>query len=130
MKSKKVMKINILLPYKEKFDKNKASSVSITIKNNLSHTTFLNDIKIYGQDVQNPLFKENFIGFKYSILSLKGKNNFLVDKMLKTISKSSEKKQLIETHNRPYLIDQIAKNNDFPISLFLHNDPQTMKGSR
>ena len=36
------MKINILLPYKEKFDKNKASSVSITIRNNLSYSTYLN----------------------------------------------------------------------------------------
>ena len=35
------MKINILLPYKEKFDENKASSVSITVKrNNLMHTKF------------------------------------------------------------------------------------------
>ena len=32
------MKINILLPYKEKFDENKASSVSITVKNNLLHS--------------------------------------------------------------------------------------------
>ena len=38
------MKINILLPYKEMFDENKASSVSITVKNNLIHTKFLNGI--------------------------------------------------------------------------------------
>ena len=47
------MKINILLPYKEKFDENKASSVSITVKNNLMHTKFLNGIKVYGQNVEN-----------------------------------------------------------------------------
>ena len=46
------MKINILLPYKEKFDKEKASSVSITVKNNLTYTRYLNDIKIFGQDVE------------------------------------------------------------------------------
>ena len=51
------MKINILLPYKEKFDENKASSVSITVKNNLLHTKFLSDIKVYGQNVENPLLK-------------------------------------------------------------------------
>ena len=124
------MKINILLPYKEKFDEMKASSVSITVKNNLYHSSFLNNIKIFGQNVEKPLFKDNFVGIKYSILSLKSKNNFLADQMLKLISKESEKKQLIETHNRPYLIDQIAKYNKFPISLFLHNDPQTMKGSK
>ena len=50
------MKINILLPYKEKFDKNKASSVSITVKNNLSYSKYLNEIKIFGQNVEKPIF--------------------------------------------------------------------------
>jgi len=124
------MKINILLPYKEKFDVNKASSVSITVKNNLLHTDFLSHIKIYGQNVENPLFKNNFEGIKYSIFSLKSRNMFLAHKMLKMISKESSEKQLIEIHNRPYLIEQIAKKSNFPITLFLHNDPQTMKGSK
>ena len=124
------MKINILLPYKEKFDVNKASSVSITIKNNLLHTKFLGNIRVYGQNVENPLFKDNFQGIKYPIFSLKSKNVFLAHEMLKLISKDSCNKQLIEIHNRPYLIEKIAKNINFPITLFLHNDPQTMKGSK
>ena len=59
------MKINILLPYKEKFDENKASSVSITVKNNLLHTKFLNQIKKVNlgskQELQN--FEIHFEGF-------------------------------------------------------------------
>ena len=70
------MKINILLPYKEKFDENKASSVSITVKNNLSHTKFLSHIKVYGKNVEKPLFKDNFEGIKYSIFSLKVRMHF------------------------------------------------------
>ena len=124
------MKINILLPYKEKFDENKASSVSITVRNNLLHSNYLNQIKIFGQNVENPLFKDNFIGLKYSILSFKSKNKFLASKMIEIVAKDYDKKQLIEVHNRPYLIDQVAKGNNFPISLFFHNDPQTMKGSK
>ena len=124
------MKINILLPYKEKFDENKASSVSITVKNNLLHTKYLNDIRIFGQDVEKPLFKDKFIGLKYSVFSFKSKNKFLAYKMLKIIEKDTDKNQLIEIHNRPYLVDQIAKGKKFPISLFFHNDPQTMKGSK
>jgi len=124
------MKINILLPYKEKFDKNKASSVSITVRNNLVHSSYLNQIKVFGQNVKNPLFKNNFVGLKYSILSLQSKNKFLVSKMIEIVAKDSDKKQMIEIHNRPYLINQIAKGNKFPISLFFHNDPQTMKGSK
>ena len=124
------MKINILLPYKEKFDKNKASSVSITVKNNLIHSNYLNQIKIFGQHVENPLFKDNFVGLKYSILSFKSKNKFLAHEMLKIISKDLDKNQLIEIHNRPYLVEEITGRNKFPVSLFFHNDPLTMKGSK
>ena len=124
------MKINILLPYKEKFDENKASSVSITVRNNLYHSKYVNQIKVFGQNVNNPLFKNNFIGLKHSIFSLQSKNRFLASKMIEIISKDTNNKQLIEIHNRPYLVDQIAKGHKFPISLFFHNDPQTMKGSK
>ena len=124
------MKINILLPYKEKFDKNKASSVSITIKNNLFYSNYLKQIRVFGQDVENPLYKDNFVGLKYSIFSFKGKNEFLAHEMFKIINKETDKNQLLEIHNRPYLIDQITKGKKIPISLFFHNDPQEMKGSK
>jgi len=124
------MKINILLPYKEKFDENKASSVSITVRNNLLHSNYLNQIKIFGQNVETPLFKDNFFGLKYSILSFKSKNKFLAHEMLKIISKDLDKTQLIEIHNRPYLVEEITRGNKFPVSLFFHNDPQMMKGSK
>ena len=124
------MKINILLPYKEKFDENKASSVSITVRNNLLHSNYLNQIKIFGQNVEFPLFKDNFVGLKYSVLSFKSKNKFLANEMLKTIFNDLDKNQLIEIHNRPYLVEEVTRGNKFPVSLFFHNDPQTMKGSK
>ena len=125
------MKINILLPFKEKFDKKKASSVSITIKNNLNHSNYINDVQIFGQKTENPLFKKNFFGFKYSFLSLKSKNSFLADEMLKVILKCDDKHQIIEIHNRPYLLDRVLKKTyKFPITLFFHNDPKTMRGSK
>ena len=126
----KNMKINILLPYKEKFDENKASSVSITVRNNLLYSNYLNQVKIFGQNVERPLFKNNFVGLKYSILSFKSKNKFLAHEMLKIINKDPDKKQILEIHNRPYLIEEIKRGNQFPVSLFFHNDPQTMKGSK
>ena len=62
------MKINILLPYKEKFDRQKASSVSITVSNNMTHSSFIDDIKVFGQQTEDPLFKKNFYGFNHSLL--------------------------------------------------------------
>ena len=123
------MKINILLPYKEKFDVNKASSVSITVRNNLYYSKYVNQIKVFGQNVDNPIFKDNFMGLKHSVLSFQSKNRFLASKMIEMISNDPDNKQLIEIHNRPYLVDQIAKGIEYPISLFFHNDPQTMNGS-
>ena len=124
------MKINILRPYKEKFDVNKASSVSITIRNNLFYSKFLTNIEIFGQQIDNPMFKDNFVGLKYSILSLKRKNEFLLNEMFNKILRDPIKKHLIEIHNRPYLVKKIPIKNKFPISLFFHNDPQTMQGSK
>lgn len=125
------MKINILLPYKEKFDENKASSVSLTVKNNLNYTEFLENINIYGQNVVTPFFKKNFIGIKCPFFSFKSKNTYLAEQMINNILKTNDKKQIIEVHNRPYLVDEINKRiKYFPISLFFHNDPKTMKGSK
>jgi glycosyltransferase involved in cell wall biosynthesis len=125
------MKINILLPYKEKFDEKKASSVSITIKNNLNHSQYINNVQIFGQNTENPLFKRHFCGFKYSLLSLKSKNCFLADQMLKVILKCDDKNQIIEIHNRPYLLERVLRKTcKFPVTLFFHNDPKTMRGSK
>ena len=52
------MKINILLPYKEKFTKNEASSVSITVSNNLEYSKYQGRVSIFGQFVEEPMFKK------------------------------------------------------------------------
>ena len=125
------MKINILLPYKEKFDIHKASSVSITVSNNMRFSSYIEDIRVFGQKTKDPLFKENFLGFEHSFLSLKSKNRYLVDKMIIKILNNKDPKQLIEVHNRPYLVNYIKKKIKIcPVSLFLHNNPKEMKGSK
>ena len=56
----KIMKINILLPFKEKFDKEKASSVSITVSNNMQYSNYLDNITVFGQQTEEPMFPKNF----------------------------------------------------------------------
>ena len=46
------MFINILLPYKEKFSINKASSVSLTVANNLEFSKYKKQIRIFGHNVK------------------------------------------------------------------------------
>ena len=107
------MKINILLPYKEKFDENKASSVSITVSNNMRHSKFLDDIRVFGQLTENPMFQKNFVGIKYSLLSFKSKNNYLADHLSKKLLEENNTNQVVEIHNRPHLVKRIKKKVNF-----------------
>lgn len=125
------MKINILLPHKEKFDKYKASSVSITVKNNLLHSKYKKNIMVFGQKTDNPIMEKNFTGIENPGFILKSKNKNLAEKMCDIILSEKDKNQIIEIHNRPYLLNYIYKRlKKFPICLFFHNDPQKMLGSK
>ena len=125
------MKINILIPYKEMFDINKASSVSITVKNNLKYSKYLNYIEVFGKYTQKPLFRKNFVGIKYCFWSLQSRNRYLTSRMLKIITKRNDNNQIIEIHNRPYLVEHILnRTKKIPVTLFLHNDPKEMMGSK
>ena len=126
------MFINILLPYKEKFSVNKASSVSLTVANNLEFSKYKKLIRIFGHNVDKPMHKKNFIGIDNSWNFLKSKNQNLSDKMCEFINKENKKFQIIEIHNRPYLVNSIYLNlkSKNRLSLFLHNDPLEMKGSK
>ncbi len=125
------MKINILLPFKENYSFDKASSVSITIKNNLDHSCFKNNVRIFGKKTVNVMNIENFIGISNSFNFLRSKNKNLAIQMCKILSKEKSCDQIIEVHNRPYLIPLIKKRlSNFKITLFIHNNPQEMKGSK
>jgi glycosyltransferase involved in cell wall biosynthesis len=125
------MIINILLPYKEKFNLLEASSVSNTVKNNVLYSQFKKKIVIYGVNVKKPILKENFFGIKKSWNPFKSKNKNLAEKMCQSILKKKNKNQLIELHNRPYLFNYVKKNlKNYPISIFFHNNPLDMKGSK
>ena len=44
------------------------SNMVITVSNNMRHSKFLDDIRVFGQHTENPMFKKNFVGIKYSLL--------------------------------------------------------------
>ena len=125
------IKINILLPFKEKFDIKFASSVSITVKNNIKYSSFKNQINVFGKTTENPISFSNFIGVKKSKNIFKSRNKSIAESMCKYILQDSQNKHLIEIHNRPYLFKYIfQKLKTIPITIFFHNDPMTMKGSK
>ena len=105
--------------------------MSITVNNNLRYSEFKNNVKIFGQYVSNPMDKNNFFGIQKTLNFFKSNNKHLANEMCKIINKNQKKINLIEIHNRPYLVKYIKnKIEDSLLTLFLHNDPLTMKGSK
>ena len=126
------MKINILLPHKEKFDKKKLSSVSITVLNNFNHSDYKKQIRIFGTKVKDPATPKNFIGVKNSLNIFKSKNFHLAKMMCLHVNNDIDDNQIIEIHNRPVLLNYVLNNLNkrYPINIFFHNNPLDMKGSK
>ena len=125
-----MLKIDIILPYKELFSSNGASAVSISIKNSVLQSKFKKNINVYGQFVKDPYKDINFHGFYVNKLIHFSKNLSILKQYLKKTKKDKTKK-IIEIHNRPYLFNYLLKKNiNQCVILYFHNDPLTMKGSK
>tara|TARA_B110000116_G_C16799341_1_gene569141 strand:+ start:4104 stop:5207 length:1104 start_codon:yes stop_codon:yes gene_type:complete len=125
------MILDIILPYKEIFSEEKASAVSITIKNSAEYSVYKSNIRIIGQFVNNPFVGLNFHGIKINKLLHLGNNRSILINYLKLLNTEKETKRIIEIHNRPYLFNlAVRKEKKYPISLHFHNDPRDMKGSK
>ena len=123
------MKISILLPYKENFSPSYPGAVSLFVNETTKISKYKKLITVFG----NTNFKEKFnvkyinIDLKKGLFSSQTKN--YVNKFV-----SIEKKQdssIIEVHNRPgyiHIINSKIKGKVF--TLYFHNDPLTMDGSK
>ena len=123
------MKIAILLPYKENFSPEYPGAVSLFVYETSKKSKYKNQIIVFG----NTNFKKKF-SIKYSninlnkkILSSQTKN--YVNKFINLQKKYNF--SIIEVHNRPSYINQL--NDKMPkkiFSLYFHNDPLSMDGSK
>ena len=127
------MKIDIILPFKEIFSKEKASAVSLTIKNSSEYSEFKNNIHIFGQHTNTPFSNFKFTGIKVNKFLHLGNNRSILLNYFRLTknNKSVDDKRIIEFHNRPYLFNiAINKKLQNPKTLHFHNDPREMKGSK
>ena len=125
-----MLKIDIILPYKELFSSNGSSAVSISVKNSITQSKFKKNINVFGQFVKNPFIDINFIGFyPYKFIHF-SKNLSIIKQYLKK-TRNDKSNKIIEIHNRPYLLNYIFKKKiNQCVVLYFHNDPLTMKGSK
>ena len=123
------MKISILLPYKENFSPEYPGAVSLFINETSQISKYKNNIHIFGSTNYKKKFKLNYtnINLKKNILESQSKqyiSKFIEIERLKP-------SKLIEIHNRPnYLPLLDRKLNKRNYTIFFHNDPLSMDGSK
>ncbi|MDC0343948.1 glycosyltransferase [Pelagibacteraceae bacterium] len=123
------MKISILLPYKENFSPIYPGAVSLFINETTKLSKYKKDITVYGNTDLKVLFKLNYLNIPLKKKILSSRSEKYVKEFL-NIEKNNPS-DLIEIHNRPnylkLLINNLSKRT---FTLYFHNDPLTMTGSK
>ena len=121
--------IAILLPYKEKYNLNKAGAASIWVKDYLSISKLKNQTLIFGNlDKKDKPLTKNFVNIDLSKAYIRKNIQYtkhLYDYHLKN------KFNIIEIHNRPEsLLYLIKKKISAKLIFMFHNNPQDMRSSK
>ena len=121
--------IAILLPYKEKYNLNKAGAASIWVKDYLSISKLKNQTLIFGNlDKKDKPLTKNFVNIDLTKAYIRKNIQYtkhLYDYHLKN------KFNIIEIHNRPEsLLYLIKKKISSKLIFMFHNNPQDMRSSK
>ena len=121
--------IAILLPYKEKYNLNKAGAASIWVKDYLSLSKLKNQTLIFGNlDKKDKPLTKNFVNIDLTKTYIRKNIQYtkhLYDYHLKN------KFNIIEIHNRPEsLLYLIKKKISAKLIFMFHNNPQDMRSSK
>ena len=124
-----MIKISILLPYKENFSPIYPGAVSLFINDTLNLSKYKKKTTVYGNTNYKEKFKLNYHNIILNKNIFQSQNKKYVKEFIKIEKKKNS--DLIELHNRPiylsYLIKQL-KNKTY--ILYFHNDPLSMTGSK
>ena len=123
------MKIGILLPYKENFSPEYPGAVSLFVYETSINSKYKKNIIVFGNTTYNKKFNLKYknIPLSKSLFASQTKN--YVKKFINLQRKF--KFSIIEIHNRPGYVKQLnnyIKKSVF--SLYFHNDPLSMDGSK
>ena len=123
------MKISILLPYKENFSPDYPGAVSLFVYETTKISKFRKNITVFGNTTYKKIFNLRYvnINIKKELFNSQTKN--YVNNFIKLENKI--KSTIIEVHNRPSYIHIInSKIKDKILTLYFHNDPLSMDGSK
>ncbi|MDA0996159.1 MAG: glycosyltransferase [Proteobacteria bacterium] len=119
------MKIIIILPFKEIYNKDRAGAVSILVNSHLKYSRYKKSTVIFGSEINDPMDRNIFCPIKKAKL-------FTNRSYIKSVESLMENNFniVVEIHNRPeYFVYLKKKFPDIKFILFLHNDPTNLKGS-
>ncbi len=123
------MKISILLPYKENFSPDYPGAVSLFVYETSKISKYRKNITVFGNTDFKNKFNLRYINIELNKSLFASQTRKYVEKFisLEKVNNSS----IIEIHNRPsyvHILNDKIKNR--VISLYFHNDPLSMEGSK
>jgi glycosyltransferase involved in cell wall biosynthesis len=121
--------IAILLPYKENFSSEYPGAVSLFVNETSQISRYKKKIIVFGNTKFKKTFKIKYINVNLSKNPLASQTRAYVNSFINLQKKY--KFSIIEVHNRPSYINQIQKKiPNKVLSLYFHNDPLSMDGSK
>ena len=123
------MKISILLPYKENFSPLYPGAVSLFINDTSKISKYKKYIKVYGSTDYKKVFNISYQNIELSKRFIGSQTKLYISKFVKY--ERNDPSELIEIHNRPIYLRYLSKKlNNRTFTLFFHNDPLSMEGSK
>ena len=123
------MKISILLPYKENFSSDYPGAVSLFIKDTSIKSRYKKNICVYGSTNYKNIFKINYQNINLSNFLIGSKTIAYLNKFINFEKQKPSK--IIEIHNRPNYLKYLKKKLNYrTYTIFFHNDPLSMDGSK
>ena len=123
------MKISILLPYKENFSPEYPGAVSLFVYETSKKSKYRKNIIVFGNTNLKKRFDLQYVNINLSKSLLSSQTKDYLNKFINFQKKHNS--SIIEIHNRPIYLKYLYKkipNNVF--SLYFHNDPLSMDGSK
>jgi glycosyltransferase involved in cell wall biosynthesis len=123
------MKISILLPYKENFSPEYPGAVSLFVNDTCKVSKYKKNITVYGSTTYAKTFKIKYVNIDLRNFFISSQSKEYINKFIEFERKDFS--DLIEVHNRPYYLKFLSERlNRRQYTLFFHNDPLSMEGSK
>ena len=123
------MKISILLPYKENFSPEYPGAVSLFVYETSKISKFKKGITVFGNTNLKKRFNLKYVNIEINKGLFSSQTKKYVNRFI-SLEKDNNS-SIIEVHNRPSYIHIIkSKLNNKVLTLYFHNDPLSMEGSK